>query len=681
MKAPVLFAFLALTAPLYAQDALNKSRVNIISKPGSTEFSPTISADGRTMIFEAQKGNKKEDKWELYQSTLMADNQWSEPVPLTSINEKCNFIAGPCLNYDGNMLYYTAYIEGVTETEDIFYSELDGQEWSAPKPLGAPINTDDQYEGFPSISADGQSLYFIRQNPDYTYDRKSKEQCFRIFHATRQQDGTWSEPVPLPEPVNTGCERDPRIMADNHTLIFSSIRADGKGKYDLYQTRLRADGNWDEPVALDFVNSPESDQSPCISAEGNVMYYYSDADIYQVTIPVEHRQMINITLLGQVTAGAGQQPAKGVIVVRNVKDGSTYFTQSNEHDGRYSIVMSAGQAYEVTFSNAGYRSETMTFDFSDEETYREERRDVNLSSAWPFALTVHDKDLQRPVNALVTFTRDDGQIVFSDSIAASAMPAAVTLETDRSYTLAAFARNYNASRSPLKFVPASYREGEPHLVALARELVPATTDVTTGLNSARKRVKVSYVNAETGEVIVADAGEVVNLRKGDRYQVMTSSDKGFSYAMQSFVAGAALAEGANAVNVSDKDMIVIPLAVVELTEGTKLALNNIFFETNSSKLNERSTTELGEIVGLLKRNPNVVIEISAYTDDVGSDAYNNNLSQQRAQSVTEFLSGKGIPRQQLVPVGYGEKSPIAPNDSEENRAKNRRVELVVLKSA
>src|SRR5690606_8768537 len=165
-----------------------------------TEFSPTISADGRTMIFQTQKGTKKDSKWELYQSTLGPDNQWSTPVPLTSINEKLDFIAGPSLNYQGNVLYYTAYIDGVTQTEDIYYSELLGdQRWSEPKPLGAPINTEEEYEGFPSISADGQSLYFIRLNREFEYDRKSKEACFKIWVSRKQADGTWGTPTPLPE--------------------------------------------------------------------------------------------------------------------------------------------------------------------------------------------------------------------------------------------------------------------------------------------------------------------------------------------------------------------------------------------------------------------------------------------------------------------------------------------------
>ena len=73
------------------------------------------------------------------------------------------------------------------------------------------------------------------------------------------------------------------------------------------------------------------------------------------------------------------------------------------------------------------------------------------------------------------------------------------------------------------------------------------------------------------------------------------------------------------------------------------------------------------------------IEIGAYTDDRGSDALNQNLSQKRAESVRSYLLGKGIAADKLTAKGYGEASPIASNDTAEGRAENRRVEFVIVK--
>ena len=237
----VLFLFLY-PVVLSAQEYDDRRVVPGISTGKNTEFAPTISADGKLMIFESDVD--KEKGWELFESHLDERGYWTTPVPLQSINEKCSFVAGPNLSYDGNTLYFTAFIEDVSTSEDIYYSErLEGNNWSEPIPVGEPINTKDHYEGFPSISADGNSLYFIRTNEQKSIDPRSKEDCFVIYVSHREPDGSWSPPEALPAPVNTGCERDPKIMADNVTLIFASIRNGGKSKYDLFETRRQPDNS------------------------------------------------------------------------------------------------------------------------------------------------------------------------------------------------------------------------------------------------------------------------------------------------------------------------------------------------------------------------------------------------------------------------------------------------------
>jgi OOP family OmpA-OmpF porin len=107
-------------------------------------------------------------------------------------------------------------------------------------------------------------------------------------------------------------------------------------------------------------------------------------------------------------------------------------------------------------------------------------------------------------------------------------------------------------------------------------------------------------------------------------------------------------------------------------------LNNIFFEFDAATLNPDSEFELDRVVDMFKSNLGMVVEIAAHTDDVGSDDYNNKLSQARADAVVNYLISKGVSASQLKPKGYGETVPAFPNDSDINRAKNRRVEFKVL---
>jgi outer membrane protein OmpA-like peptidoglycan-associated protein len=111
--------------------------------------------------------------------------------------------------------------------------------------------------------------------------------------------------------------------------------------------------------------------------------------------------------------------------------------------------------------------------------------------------------------------------------------------------------------------------------------------------------------------------------------------------------------------------------------GERIVLKNIQFESDKSILLPSSYAELNELVGYLKKNPNTKIEISGYTDNSGNEKQNKNLSQARAQSVADYLIQHGIVKTNINPVGYGSSKPIATNETEEGRQKNRRVEFLI----
>ncbi|PGH38877.1 MAG: hypothetical protein CRN43_12460 [Candidatus Nephrothrix sp. EaCA] len=113
-----------------------------------------------------------------------------------------------------------------------------------------------------------------------------------------------------------------------------------------------------------------------------------------------------------------------------------------------------------------------------------------------------------------------------------------------------------------------------------------------------------------------------------------------------------------------------------MSDKPTAVLNNIFFEKNEYRLSDDSKTELAEVAGFLKSNSNK-IEIGGHTDSQGEASYNQNLSQQRANSVREYLTSAGIAPERITAKGFGAQMPIAPNDNEEARAKNRRIELRV----
>lgn len=112
--------------------------------------------------------------------------------------------------------------------------------------------------------------------------------------------------------------------------------------------------------------------------------------------------------------------------------------------------------------------------------------------------------------------------------------------------------------------------------------------------------------------------------------------------------------------------------------GTKVVLDNIYFETGKSVLTVNSYEALDQVVRFLEKNESVRLEISGHTDNTGSLRVNTNLSQARAKAVVDYITGRGIAGTRLEYKGYADTQPVAPNDTPEGREQNRRVEFKVL---
>ncbi|NJN42569.1 MAG: hypothetical protein HC811_10415 [Flammeovirgaceae bacterium] len=168
MRFIVLFVvvnFFWLTATSQVLDSMsyyNNTKKPVISDQQITEYAPTIQADGKTLIFEANQANSSTFK--LFSSNLDGSG-WTKPVSLDKINssgDSLDLIGGPSISFDGNILYFFRSV-GMQGNMEIFYSIREKDGWGEPINIGSPINTDG-YEGFPSISADGSTLYFVRMN-------------------------------------------------------------------------------------------------------------------------------------------------------------------------------------------------------------------------------------------------------------------------------------------------------------------------------------------------------------------------------------------------------------------------------------------------------------------------------------------------------------------------------------
>lgn len=654
---------ISLSLTLASVHAQERKIVSGISSGKGTEFSPTISADGKTLIFES--GNDRDKNWQLFETHLDKETGfWDYPVQIENICSKCDFLGGPSLSYDGNYLFFTAFIEDSTKSEDIFYATRLGEnQWSHPVSIGAPINTDEFYEGFPSISPDGNTLYFMRVNAAHPFDNVSKESCYSLYFSKRTAAGAWGQPALLPAPINLGCEADPKIMADNHTLIFSSIREGGKGKFDMYQAVKQSDGSWSTPVALDFINSPENDQSPCISALGDEIFFHSNNDIYSMAIPEKLRQTINAVVEGRVLDGKKLAPVSATITVINLATNNSFVARNNSSDGEYSLVLNAGNKYRLIYDNDTFLSDTLEFDLTAQHKFELFRKNVLLTSSYQVAIKVVDKDLKKPISAWLNVINNDNSI-FKDSVRTTDPSIALQFEWPRNYLVSSSKSNY--TENTVDWNSNNLKKGSKVQLLVALEHVKAVF-IPTAVNTLTRKnvkVKVSCQNKDNEELLIVNAGDSTYLRKGDRYQVSATSQEGYFFSSTEVIGG-----GSRLLEVQ-----AMPLEV-----NAALTLNNINFESNSAALKSSSRFELDRVWELMKLNPKLKIELAAHTDDVGDEDFNLKLSNERALSAFEYLSKKGIAKNRMVPKGYGEIKPMVPNDSDESRMQNRRLELRVIK--
>ncbi len=182
------------------------------------------------------------------------------------------------------------------------------------------------------------------------------------------------------------------------------------------------------------------------------------------------------------------------------------------------------------------------------------------------------------------------------------------------------------------------------------------------------------INLETGTLVSASqsdpiTGEFLVCIPTDKNYALNVNRRGYLFYSDNFEL-----EGVH--EKIDPYMVDIPLT--PLRAGKKIVLRNVFFETDSFTLQPESKVELDKIAELMELHPTMKVEISGHTDDVGTENYNMELSENRAKSVVFYLRRKGIRIDRMIYKGYGESQPIADNETEPGRAKNRRTELKVI---
>src|SRR5690349_12760882 len=347
-----------------------------INHPSLSLFAPYISFDGNALLFLANSGQDGA----LTLSYTSRESDWSAPVEVPkTLNTRLNYLKGYALSADGKKMYYTCAKSPVIGGYDIFIAELKGTTWSEGQNLMLPINSKTN-DGCPSVTADGTTIYFMRCDK---MDQNKADGC-KIFRSKKKPNGQWEEPTELPSSINTGNSQTPRIMADAETLIFSSNKMAGnKGGMDLYITKFK-DGNWSNPVALDFVNTETDDQFVSAAALGRYLVKEApgsrkNSELTEFLFPTELRPRGLMKVEGKVTDPAGA-PIPAYISIFDLKNNARVFNGRPNADGSYFAYLLEGTRYEMAVdpeqSNITFFSKQ--FDLTSDKIPQKEKANITL---------------------------------------------------------------------------------------------------------------------------------------------------------------------------------------------------------------------------------------------------------------------------------------------------------------
>lgn len=472
----------------------------------------------------------------------------------------------------------------------------------------------------------------------------------------------------LPEPLNVfQLQYFPVLTADGEQILFT--KRDGIGnnhKEDIFMAFVSPDGDWSKPQGIaETINSAYNEGTCTITADGNILIYTScDAPDSQGSCDLYIAYKLN---------GRWQRPKN---MGKNVNsrswdsqpslsaDGRILFFSSNRNGGFggndiwYSYMQNDGTWAEA--KNLGGvintpKDEISPFIFFNNETlFFSSNGHIGFGGMDILLSRVEDREFAEPENLGLPINDQFDQVALF-----------ITAQKDYAYYTELTSTNSDNDRSLL------YRFEFPKEIYLGENLT-----VTEG----------EVYNSKTGEPIDATLSLVSLTNDSTLYQfkadgktgrfTMLYPDKAISglyVEKKGFLPRIYNVERDNIRNVKDLKVELTPVA-----SGEEFIFENVFFEFDEYSLKNESISSLKRLAKFLNENPNVNILVTGHTDNVGSAAYNKNLSLQRAKSVQEYLIAHGLHQGRVLVEGKGDSEPMVPNNSSENQALNRRITIKLL---
>ena len=466
----------------------------------------------------------------------------------------------------------------------------------------------------PIISYDGKTLYFVRKE-----DPENVTPGDDIWYSTLNSQGLWTEAKHMETPLNnSGSNFVISATPDGNTLLLgNSYHKDGSPKEGGISLTHRIKGGWSMPENVEIIND------------------YNNSVYVNYALSADRKVLISAVERNETEGGND-------MYVSFLTDSGTYSEPLNMgpvlntegYDGTPFIAADNKTLYFSSSGHTGYGKNDIFLSRRLDDSWTNWSEPENLgpdinSSGW-------DAYYALPAKGDYAFLVSDNDI-YTMKVTEAARPEPVVL---------VYGKLVDQDKEPV----------------LAR---------------------ITYYDEETDE----EVGSANTSPDDGSYKMVLSYGKKYRYTAE----GETFDPITKRIDASDintyeevesnlKLKTTKPIALGSPRGGTPkdLNLNSVLFEFNKSFLTPKAQDKLDGVISKLRANSELKVEIQGHTDNIGSNGYNERLARARIRSVRNYLTYHGIADDRLVNKGFGERDPVADNDTEEGREKNRRVEFKII---
>ncbi len=482
--------------------------------------------------------------------------------------------------------------------------------------LGDAINSE-YSEVSPVIAPDGKSIYFVRIN--YGGKKINAEYNETCWFSTLDKNSEWTKARLMPKQFNLSVTNGIlSVSPDGNTFLIRGAYEDGMLVSKGFSFIYREKFGWSTPEKLNIK-------------------FYEDMDIGEYS--------------GAFLANNGRILIMYFSEILSSNNCDLYFSKLQDN-GWWTKPKSLGKTV-----NGKKTDEISPFLASDGKTLYFSSDRANGYGSYDIYMTKRlDKTWKKwskPVNLGANINTPDWEAYYS-------------LSAKGDFTYMTSTENSIGREDIIRLALSEDESPEP--------VVMVSGIIRNAKTNEPIAAKISYETLPEGEIIGSAQSNPAN----GSYKITLPYGK--KYGISALVNGYfPVSENIDLSDISDYQEVTKNLEMIPVEVGHTVRMNNIFFDFGKSVLSEDSYPELNRVVKLMNENPEMEIEISGHTDNVGSDSFNIKLSTERAEAVKEYLVAQKIDSHRISSKGYGKSKPVDTNETEEGRQKNRRVEFTILK--